>query len=100
LICARATHRAGRVVAAFRGLDTCLTRSLVLATLLSDRDGVRLHVGFRAGPDDASMPEGHAWITLDGVNVSDLSPNSADQPFTETRVITVSRGPEHGAPST
>jgi hypothetical protein len=93
LMCASATHRAGRLVAAFGGLNTCLTRSLVLAALLSDREGVRLHVGFRTASDHASIPDGHAWVTLDGANVSDLSPNSGGQAFIEATVFQVSRHP-------
>ena len=85
---ALATRRATRRWARWgRGLDTCLIRSLVLGALIADRGRVVLTVGFRAG-DDATVPEGHAWLTLDGrelghddeVAVADLA-RLADYPF-------------------
>ncbi len=46
------------------GRDTCLIRSLVLGALVADRGRAVLTIGFRPG-DDASTPDGHAWLTLD-----------------------------------
>ena len=83
-----ATRRATRRWARWgRGLDTCLIRSLVLGALIADRGRVVLTVGFRPG-DDANVPEGHAWLTLDGrelghddeVAIADLA-RLADYPF-------------------
>jgi hypothetical protein len=84
-----ATRRATRRWARWAGgLDTCLIRSLVLGALLADRGRVVLTVGFRPG-GDAAVPEGHAWLTLDGkelgqgdhVATADLA-RLADYPFT------------------
>jgi hypothetical protein len=84
-----ATRRATRRWARWgRGLDTCLIRSLVLGTLIADRGRVVLTVGFRPG-DHALVPEGHAWLTLDGhqlgpdveVAMADMA-RLADYPFT------------------
>lgn len=60
---ARAASRASRLLGLFGQLDSCLIRSLVLGSLLSDRPGVLIHFGFRAGDRDT---EGHAWISLNG----------------------------------
>jgi hypothetical protein len=84
----RATRRATRRWARWGGgIDTCLIRSLVLGALLADRGRVVLTVGFRPG-DAAAVPEGHAWLTLNGielghdgeVEVTDLS-RLAEYPF-------------------
>ncbi len=49
----------------FHGLDTSLTRSLVLGSMLAGRGETLLHIGFR--PVDGDRPvNGHAWVTLDG----------------------------------
>jgi hypothetical protein len=62
----RASIRAARW---FGSRDTCLTRALVVAALLSDRGGVLLHVGFAAPAAGGGALEGHAWVTLDGAIV-------------------------------
>lgn len=49
----------------FGGLDTCLTRSLVLGALLASRGDVVLNIGFRPGESEPSL-NGHAWVTIDG----------------------------------
>lgn len=59
---ARATARWERW---FGGLDTCLTRSLVLGSMLAERGEVVLHIGFRPSGGDRPV-DGHAWVTLDG----------------------------------
>ena len=63
-----ATVRACSRAARWLGLrDTCLVRSLVLASLLSADEAVRLHVGF-APPNAEGRPiEGHAWVSVGGV---------------------------------
>lgn len=62
----RATARATSRWAKWSGgRDTCLVRSLVLGALLAGRGRAVLTVGFRSG-DDATTPDGHAWLTLDG----------------------------------
>ena len=62
LATARATARWARW---FGGLDTCLIRSLVLASMLADRQDVALVIGFRPGVEDAAV-DGHAWVTVAG----------------------------------
>ena len=63
----RATLRAcGRLARWTGGLDTCLIRALVLGTLLADREGVVLHLGFRPGSAGTGIASGHAWLTVNG----------------------------------
>ena len=59
---ARATARWSRW---FGGLDTCLTRSLVLGSMLKDREGVALVIGFRSD-DNHDAVAGHAWVAVNG----------------------------------
>jgi hypothetical protein len=69
----------------FGGLDTCLTRSLVLGGLLVGRGDVNLNLGFRPGDDEPNV-DGHAWVTIDG------RPCGADGSLAEgryTRVLAV-----------
>ncbi len=62
-----ATLRASpRMARWFAVCDTCLIRSLVLGTLLSDQEGVFLHIGFRQGIAQTEPVEGHAWISFQG----------------------------------
>jgi len=49
----------------FGGIDTCLTRSLVIGGMLAHRGGVVLSIGFGPGDDDSPL-NGHAWITVAG----------------------------------
>jgi hypothetical protein len=49
----------------FGGIDTCLTRSLVLGGMLAGRGEVVLNVGFRPGKEETAV-DGHAWVTVDG----------------------------------
>jgi len=52
------------------GLDTsCLVRSLVAARLLSDQQGVEMHLAFHEPAGKTTL--GHAWVTIHGINVSD-----------------------------
>jgi len=59
---------ARRAVAVWRrwlgGIDTCLTRSLVLGGMLVGRGEVVLNIGFRPGEEDPAL-DGHAWVTVD-----------------------------------
>jgi len=81
LATARAVNRWRRW---FGGIDTCLTRSLVLGGLLAGRGEVMLNIGFRPGEEEPAL-EGHAWVTVDG------SPVGADGDLAGeryTRVLT------------
>ena len=87
----RASTRAARW---FGSRDTCLTRALVVAALLSDRDGVLLHVGFAAPMTGGGALEGHAWVTVDGDLVG--GPDAAmagDRPTTEMTIPVRRRRP-------
>jgi len=69
----------------FGGIETCLTRSLVLGGLLAGRGNVVLAIGFRPGEDEPAL-DGHAWVTVDG------RPAGADSRLAKeryTRVLTV-----------
>ena len=69
----------------FGGIDTCLTRSLVLGGLLAGQGNVALNIGFRPGEEEPAL-DGHAWVTLDG------RPTGADGGLAKeryTRVLTV-----------
>ena len=61
LAAARATSRWSRW---FGGLDSCLTRSLVLGAMLGDHGDVKLNIGFRSHDTD-DVVAGHAWISVD-----------------------------------
>ncbi|MFZ5786943.1 MAG: lasso peptide biosynthesis protein [Acidobacteriota bacterium] len=94
----RAAVRAGMRLARWRGaLDSCLTRSLVVAALLCDRDGVAIHVGFRSGQKailDAgtALHEGHAWVSVDGAAVTPETGGDAHHgPYVEVLRIPVRR---------
>jgi hypothetical protein len=49
----------------FGGIDSCLTRSLVIGAMLAGRDDVVLNIGFAPGAGDSPL-EGHAWVTHRG----------------------------------
>jgi hypothetical protein len=49
----------------FGGIDSCLTRSLVMGGLLIGRGEVALNIGFRPGEEEPAL-DGHAWVTVDG----------------------------------
>jgi hypothetical protein len=60
-----AAARGCRYRCRWRGaLDTCLVRALVAGTLVADRDGVVLHVGFRPAPSGVARLDGHAWVSV------------------------------------
>ena len=82
----RAAVRACNLFARFAGgINTCLTRSLVAGTLLADREGVFLHVGFRTGDGRGAIHEGHAWLTMQGECISDpLDAQAQSGPFVES----------------
>lgn len=69
----------------FGGVDSCLTRSLVMGGLLAGRGDVTLNIGFRPGEEEPVL-DGHAWVTIDG------RPTGADGGLAKeryTRVLTV-----------
>ena len=69
----------------FGGVDSCLTRSLALGGMLAGRGDVVLNIGFRPGEEEP-VPDGHAWVTVDGI------PVGADGALAEeryTRVLAV-----------
>jgi hypothetical protein len=83
-----AVHRAARLAALFGARNSCLTRSLVLSSLLYGRPNAFLNIGFRPAPAGAAPPTGHAWVTLDAQNVSDMSiAQTEQQDFTVARRI-------------
>jgi len=67
----RAVERAASRLGRFGLADTCLIRSLALATLLADRHSVQLHLGFRPTSSPEALLAGHAWVTLEGSAVPD-----------------------------
>jgi hypothetical protein len=93
----RASTRAARW---FGSRDTCLTRALVVAALLSDRDGVLLHVGFAASTSEGRALEGHAWVTSDGTVVGGPeAAMSGDGPTTDITIpVRRRRPPESSGP--
>ena len=58
-----ATILSGKIVAKLGRLNSCVTRSLVLATILSDRSNISIQIGFRS-PHMHGV-EGHAWVLVD-----------------------------------
>jgi hypothetical protein len=87
-----ATIRACRVLRPFWTLDaSCVVRSLVVGTLLSDHPNVYLHIGFHAGPRSEGSDRGHAWVTLDGVNVSDPDIADPKQHYIEAKRLPIRR---------
>lgn len=80
-----------------RGLDSCLTRSLVAGTLLADRPEVFVHVGFR--PTVAgTVAEGHAWVSVGGEVVGVTTPPDHAGPFVESLQLPMHRGGDGGKP--
>ena len=84
----RACSRVGRWA---RGLDSCLTRSLVAGTLLADRPGVFVHVGFRA-PASGNPADGHAWVSVGDEEVGVVTPPDHAGPFVEALRLPMRRG--------
>ncbi len=85
----RAASRASRLLGLLGQLDSCLVRSLVLGSLISDRPGVEIHFGFRPGEADT---EGHAWVSLNG-EVLGFSDDEQDNPrrYTIARSLPLQR---------
>jgi hypothetical protein len=79
-----AATRASRHIGRLGGLDSCITRSLVIARLLRDQDDVSLHLGFMPADEPGKAITGHAWVCLDGANISDPAPESIATRFLET----------------
>lgn len=82
----RAVHRCGRLAAQLGSLNSCLSRSLAIAALAANRKRVQLFIGFRADAASARSILGHAWVTVDGRNLSD-PPGSA----VNTSIYAISR---------
>jgi hypothetical protein len=82
-----AATRASRYVGYVGGLDSCVTRSLVIATLLRGRGNITLAVGFLRTTNPGGEPEGHAWVCLDGVNVSDPDPGAVAERYVACRML-------------
>jgi hypothetical protein len=62
----RSTVRSSRRLKTYlNGLDTCLVRSLVVGTLLSDQPKVFLHIGARISDENRDPLQGHSWVSLD-----------------------------------
>ena len=81
-VSAQATSWGGRIMG---WRQTCIVQAAVAATLLSDREGVEIVLGFRRG--SGKRPPGHAWVTIDGVP-ADPGCMPGDDPF-----VVVSRLP-------
>jgi hypothetical protein len=81
-----AAVRASRAVGLIGGLDSCVTRSLVLASLLRDHEHVDICIGFRLSMNagDSDSPQGHAWVCVAGANVSDSVDESSSAAFHES----------------
>lgn len=79
-----AATRATRCIGRLGGLDSCLTRSLVIARLLRDRDNVSLCLGFMPADDPGMAITGHAWVCIDGTNISDKTSGFATTQVVET----------------
>jgi hypothetical protein len=60
----------------FGGLDTCLVAALVFA-VMTDRTGLTLMLGFLENTANR-QPEGHAWLTQNGVPVFDSGENAVN----------------------
>lgn len=94
----RAAVRGGTRLARWRGaLDSCLTRALVVAALLADREEVAIHVGFRSGQKaildaGSALHEGHAWVSVAGAAVTPEEGGDAHHgPYMEVLRIPVRR---------
>ena len=66
-------------------------RSLVLGVLVGDQPNVLLHLGFRPGRAPQQVVEGHAWVTLDGINISETHFSAPDDGYVSTHSIPIWR---------
>lgn len=66
-----------------------------MGTLLADRPGVTLCIGFRTNLDGDGLADGHAWVSYAGNNVSDLdhSGNRSARNYFVTSNIDLQRAP-------
>ncbi len=62
------------------GLDTCLVRAMVAGSMLSDREGVILHLGLLPPDADVDEAAGHAWLSVDGRIVEVTGEDSSRYP--------------------
>ena len=92
-----ATARAARRLGWIPGLlTTCLPRSLVTGTLLSDRDDVELVIGIRRGDETRSPIDGHAWIVVAGEALEVLPGDDPHEPRGEPYVEILRRPMRRG----
>jgi hypothetical protein len=61
---ATAAARAGRRLEFLGRLNSCLIRTLIAGTLLSDRDDLTLRIGVQKDVERRDKVGGHAWLTL------------------------------------
>lgn len=86
------THKACAIIGRMGFLNTCIIKSLVLGSLLSDHENLEMRIGFKASSKPtASTPEGHAWIVLKGQNVFDQEEGNSLSEFTEVISIPLRR---------
>ena len=82
-----------KVMKVFGLLGSCIVESLVASTLMRDRKGICLHIGFRPNREgEETRVQGHAWVSCAGRNITDpTSDKLDDEPgFTESTRITIS----------
>lgn len=88
----RVVRRAASRLARLGLTNTCLIRSLVLATLLADREEVRVHLGFEPVSDWTKALRGHAWVSLHGQSLPDPSAATVDgEPCAEIASLSARR---------
>ena len=89
----RAIYRAAHRLAKGGLGNTCLTRSLGLAALLADQEGVYLHLGFRPSEEPEVALKGHAWVSVGNRIVPDESATRVDgEPCAEVAKLPARRG--------
>lgn len=83
-------RRACKIAGFLGGLDSCLTRCLVTASVACRRGSKSvLHIGFRPNLDPDALPLGHAWVTMDGENVTDTDGASDTAGFLPIRSLDI-----------
>lgn len=72
--------------------NTCLLRSMVLGTLLSDREDVSLNIGFRPTSSPDEPHAGHAWILVSGTVIGETDPVShKERPYVVSKTLRMTR---------
>lgn len=95
----RASQRAGpRAARWFGTLDTCLTRTMVAATLLENRSQTRLAIGFRPSLKESTL-DGHAWLAIAESSYHLTIPCDLDiRPYSCLAEIPIETRPDIAAP--